>query len=43
MYFSLCLWFVVVGFGFVSFENDDAVERACRDHYVSINGKQVLQ
>ncbi|XP_003740835.1 heterogeneous nuclear ribonucleoprotein 27C [Galendromus occidentalis] len=29
------------GFGFVSFENDDAVDRACRDHYVSINGKQV--
>lgn len=39
----LCLWFAVVGFGFVSFENDDAVERACRDHYVSINGKQVLE
>lgn len=29
------------GFGFVSFENEEAVDRACRDHYVSINGKQV--
>ena len=31
------------GFGFVSFETDDAVERLVGEHYVSINGKQVLQ
>lgn len=29
------------GFGFVSFETDDAVERLVGEHYVSINGKQV--
>ncbi|KAF2343448.1 RNA recognition motif domain, partial [Trinorchestia longiramus] len=29
------------GFGFLSFESDDAVERAVAEHFVNINGKQV--
>lgn len=29
------------GFGFLSFENDAAVERATADHFVNLNGKQV--
>ncbi|RXG52832.1 Heterogeneous nuclear ribonucleoprotein 27C [Armadillidium vulgare] len=29
------------GFGFLSFETDDAVERAVSEHFVNINGKQV--
>ena len=30
------------GFGFLSFETEDAVERAVAEHFVNINGKQVL-
>jgi len=29
------------GFGFVSFENDDPVERLVAEHFVNVNGKQV--
>uniref|UniRef100_U5ENC5 Putative rna-binding protein musashi/mrna cleavage and polyadenylation factor i complex n=1 Tax=Corethrella appendiculata TaxID=1370023 RepID=U5ENC5_9DIPT len=29
------------GFGFLSFENDAAVDRATQDHFVNISGKQV--
>lgn len=29
------------GFGFLSFENDQAVDRACSEHFVNLNGKQV--
>lgn len=29
------------GFGFLSFESDEAVERAVAEHFVNINGKQV--
>lgn len=29
------------GFGFLSFENDTAVDRATADHFVNLNGKQV--
>jgi hypothetical protein len=29
------------GFGFVSFENDDPVERLVGEHFVNVNGKQV--
>ncbi|CAO1395324.1 unnamed protein product [Diamesa hyperborea] len=29
------------GFGFLSFENDAAVDRATQDHFVNLNGKQV--
>lgn len=29
------------GFGFLSFENDSAIDRATAEHFVNINGKQV--
>ena len=29
------------GFGFLSFEDDQSVERVCSEHYVTLNGKQV--
>ena len=29
------------GFGFVSFETDDPVERLVGEHFVNLNGKQV--
>jgi len=29
------------GFGFVSFETDDPVERLVAEHFVNLNGKQV--
>lgn len=29
------------GFGFLSFENDPAVDRATQEHFVNLNGKQV--
>ncbi|KAI0215326.1 Heterogeneous nuclear ribonucleoprotein 27C [Lamellibrachia satsuma] len=30
------------GFGFLTFENEEDVERVCSDHFVQINGKQVV-
>ena len=30
-----------VGFGFLTFENEDSVEQACAEHFVDVNGKQV--
>ncbi|XP_065222998.1 heterogeneous nuclear ribonucleoprotein 27C-like isoform X2 [Planococcus citri] len=29
------------GFGFLGFEDEDAVDRCCADHFVNLNGKQV--
>lgn len=29
------------GFGFLSFESEDSIERVCAEHYVTFNGKQV--
>lgn len=29
------------GFGFLSFEDDAAVDRVCSEHYINLNGKQV--
>ena len=29
------------GFGFLTFESEESVERCCSEHYVNINGKQV--
>ncbi len=31
----------ITGFGFVSFESDDPVERLVAEHFVNVNGKQV--
>lgn len=33
--------FVFVGFGFLSFEDEDAVDRCVSEHFVNLNGKQV--
>lgn len=30
-----------LGFGFLSFEDDEAVERCVSEHFVNLNGKQV--
>jgi len=30
------------GFGFLTFESEESVDRCCSEHYVNINGKQVL-
>lgn len=30
-----------IGFGFLSFEDDDAVDRCVSEHFVNLNGKQV--
>lgn len=32
---------VCVGFGFLSFETEDAVDRCVSEHFVTVNGKQV--
>lgn len=32
---------LAVGFGFLTFDNEDSVEQACAEHYVDVNGKQV--
>lgn len=29
------------GFGFLSFEDDEAVDKCCSEHYINLNGKQV--
>ena len=34
-------YYVMVGFGFVTFDSSDAVEEACRIQYHDINGKTV--
>ena len=31
-----------IGFGFLTFENEDAVNKVCREHYVTFNGKKVI-
>lgn len=33
---------VFLGFGFLSFEDDDAVDRCVAEHFVNLSGKQVL-
>ena len=30
-----------VGFGFLTFESEEGVDRVCNEHYIFINGKQV--
>lgn len=35
---SYIIW---LGFGFLSFENDEAVNKVVAEHYVTINGKKV--
>jgi hypothetical protein len=32
---------VTIGFGFLSFETDESVERCVAEHFVNLNGKQV--
>lgn len=34
--------FVCLGFGFLSFEDEDSVERCVAEHFVNLSGKQVL-
>ena len=31
------------GFGFLTFESEESVDRCCSEHFVNINGKQVLK
>ena len=31
------------GFGFLTFESEEGVDRVCNEHYIFINGKQVLR
>ena len=33
--------FPAVGFGFLTFDNEDSVEQACAEHFVNVSGKQV--
>lgn len=37
------LFFLSLGFGFLSFEDEDAVDRCVAEHFVNLNGKQVSQ
>lgn len=44
--FILMLWYIiyewfVLGFGFLSFEDEEAVDRCVSEHFVNLNGKQV--
>lgn len=32
----------LVGFGFLSFEDEDSVDRCVSEHFVNLNGKQVI-
>lgn len=32
---------VTIGFGFLSFETEESVERCVAEHFVNLNGKQV--
>lgn len=34
--------FLFLGFGFLSFEDEDAVDRCVAEHFVNLSGKQVL-
>lgn len=36
-----CFFLCPKGFGFLSFEDDDAVDRCVSEHFVNLNGKQV--
>lgn len=31
-----------VGFGFLSFEDEDSVDRCVAEHFINLNGKQVV-
>jgi hypothetical protein len=37
------IFIVAIGFGFVTFESDDAVERATNEQYMSIQNKKVCK
>ena len=39
LYFTY--YYIMVGFGFVTFDTSEAVEEACRKHYHEISGKTV--
>lgn len=36
-----CIKTAVSGFGFLSFEDEEAVDRCVSEHFVNLNGKQV--
>lgn len=42
---SLCLFLVslFIGFGFLSFEDEESVDRCVAEHFVNLNGKQVCE
>lgn len=33
---------MLLGFGFLSFEDEDSVDRCVAEHFVNLNGKQVI-
>lgn len=33
---------IVLGFGFLSFEDEISVERVTQEHFINLNGKQVM-
>lgn len=39
--FFISTLFLVTGFGFLAFEDDEACARCCAEHFINLNGKQV--
>lgn len=41
---DLSIWLIILlGFGFLTFESEEAVNNLVAEHYVTINGKKVTQ
>lgn len=41
-WFNMRVFHFVKGFGFLSFEDEISVERVTQEHFINLNGKQVI-
>lgn len=40
--FGFSMPYIWLGFGFLSFDSEEAIDKVVAEHYVNINGKQVI-